>query len=136
MLASIALGVVLAASAVEIALHRRDLRGTLTAATLLTLAIVSHHFTAMGAVQIVPDPMLIFAGNGVSSGTLALIVAAAAVAVLGMSLVGALADSFLARRTQQFARVRHELIAERVVTPWGAQLSGPTISGDVLLQMA
>ncbi len=29
-----------------------------------------------------------------------------------MSLIGAVADSFLARRTQQFARARHELIAE------------------------
>ena len=79
---------------------------------LLTLAIVSHHFTAMGAVQIVPDPMLDFADNGLSPATLALAVAAAAIAVLGMSLIGAIADSFLARRTRQFARARQELIAE------------------------
>ena len=79
---------------------------------LLTLAIVSHHFTAMGAVEIVPDPMLAFARNGFSPAALALAIAAAAIAVLGMSLIGAVADSFLARRTRQFARARHELIAE------------------------
>ena len=50
-------------------------RGTVAAAVLLTLAIVSHHFTAMGAVEIVPDPMLAFADNGLSPGTLALAVA-------------------------------------------------------------
>ena len=35
------------------------------AALLLTLAIVSHHFTAMGAVEIVPDPTRVIAGSGV-----------------------------------------------------------------------
>ena len=63
-LASIGFGMVLAAVALHIASRRKDITGTLAAAVLLTLAIVSHHFTAMGAVQIVPDPMLSLAGNG------------------------------------------------------------------------
>jgi len=111
-LTSIGLGMVLGAFALEIAIRRTDIGGTLAAAVLLTLAIVSHHFTAMGAVQIVPDPMLSFSGHGLSPGALALAVAAAAVAVLGMSLIGAIADSFLARRAQQFASARQVLIAE------------------------
>ena len=111
-LVSIGLGVGLGAVALYVANRWTDISGTLAAAVLLTLAIVSHHFTAMGAIQIVPDPMLSFADNGLSPGALALAVAAAAVAVLGMSLIGAIADSFLARRAQQFAHARHELIAE------------------------
>jgi diguanylate cyclase (GGDEF)-like protein/PAS domain S-box-containing protein len=111
-LVSILLGIALASFALEIALRRTDLRGTFAAALLLTLAIISHHFTAMGAVIIVPDPMDRSIYNGLSSTTLAIVVAAAAIAVLGMSLIGAVADSFLARRTRQFARARHELIAE------------------------
>jgi diguanylate cyclase (GGDEF)-like protein/PAS domain S-box-containing protein len=111
-LASIVFGAVLAAFALKTAVSRQDMGGIVAAAVLLTLAIVSHHFTAMGAVQIMPDPTLAFSGTGLSPATLALAVAAAAVAVLGMSLIGAIADSFLAARTRQFARQRRELIAE------------------------
>src|SRR5712691_10690564 len=46
---SIALGVVLGTASLWVAVRRYDWRGTLAAAFLLTLAIVSHHFTAMGA---------------------------------------------------------------------------------------
>ncbi len=111
-LASIGLGTVLGAFALYTASRRTDITGTLAAAVLLTLAIISHHFTAMGAVQIAPDPMLSLAPTGLSPGALAIAVAAAAVAVLGMSLIGAIADSFLARRAQQFARAEQALIAE------------------------
>jgi PAS domain S-box-containing protein len=58
----------------------------------LTLAIVSHHFTAMGAVEIVPDPTRAITAFSLSPGTLAIAVASAAMAVLGMSLVGAFTD--------------------------------------------
>ncbi|MEA2983117.1 MAG: hypothetical protein QOF09_4940 [Alphaproteobacteria bacterium] len=110
--ASIVLGLVLAALALAVAVRHNSMRGTLAATVLLTLAILSHHFTAMGAVQIVPDPMLAALEPELSPAALALAVAAAAIAVLGMSLIGAIADTFLARRTRQFARTRKELIAE------------------------
>src|SRR5689334_20014636 len=73
-LASIGLGMVLGAFALHIASRRTDITGTLAATVLLTLAIVSHHFTAMGAAQIVPDPMLSLARNGLSPGALAIAV--------------------------------------------------------------
>ena len=110
--ASIALGLVLGALALQVAVNRQGMRGTIGAAVLLTLAIVSHHFTAMGAVEIAPDPVLTFPEQGLSPGALALAVAAAALAVLGISLASAVADSLLARRTHQFARAKEELIAE------------------------
>ena len=88
-----------------IAVRRSGLGGTVVAAVLLTLAIVSHHFTAMGAVQIVPDPTLDFTDDVLSPATLAIAVAGAAIAVLGMSLVGAIADS-LSRSAHAAVRAR------------------------------
>jgi methyl-accepting chemotaxis protein len=92
---SIILGMLLGIAALTVATRKNDLRSTLLAALLLTLAIVSHHFTAMGAVEIVPDPSRIMAGLAISPTTLALAVASAAVAILGTSLVISIADRLL-----------------------------------------
>lgn len=55
-LASIVFGVVLGSAALAVAKRHNDIKGTFLAAVLLTLAIVSLHFTAMAAVEIVLDP--------------------------------------------------------------------------------
>ena len=99
---SVALGMLFGMAALAIAVRRDDMRGTVAAALLLTLAIVSHHFTAMGAVELIPDPTRAIAAYSLSPTTLALAVAAAAVSVLGMSLMGATADRRLAARTDEF----------------------------------
>ncbi len=101
-LVSVALGMFFGMAALVVAVRRSDTRATLGAAVLLTLAIVSHHFTAMGAVEIVPDPTRVIMAFSFSPAALAVAVAAAAVAVLGMSLVGAIADHRLATRTSEF----------------------------------
>jgi NO-binding membrane sensor protein with MHYT domain/methyl-accepting chemotaxis protein len=90
--ASILLGVVLAMAALAAAVRWQGLRALYGSAILLTLAIVSHHFTAMGAVEIVPDPTRIFPELALSPGSLAIAVASIAVAILGMSLISAFAD--------------------------------------------
>ena len=72
--------------------RRKVLLRTLAAALLLTLAIVSHHFTAIGAVMIIPDPTRTIAPLSLSSNGLALSVAATAFVLLAMALVGAFAD--------------------------------------------
>lgn len=59
---------------------------------LLTLGIVLLHFTAMGAVTIVPDPARQFSGFSVAPGALAITVASVASGILGICLVAALAD--------------------------------------------
>src|SRR5205823_3658627 len=100
--ASIALGMFFGCAALAVATRHRDRRGTLAAALLLTLAIVSHHFTAMGAVQIVPDPTRAPASLSLSPALLALVIAGVALSVLGMSFVGVLADRRLANRTGKF----------------------------------
>src|SRR5262249_36704361 len=55
-IASVVTGMVFASGAIVVATCYRGKLQTLLAASLLTLAIVSHHFTAMGAVELVPDP--------------------------------------------------------------------------------
>lgn len=89
---SIALGMLLGAIALIIALKRNNIRSSLLAALFLTLAIVSHHFTAMGAVDIVPDPTRVITSLSLSPTYLALTVASAAISILSMSLVSAFAD--------------------------------------------
>jgi len=99
---SVAFGMIFGMGALLIAVRRNDTRGTVGAAVLLTLAIVSHHFTAMGAVEILPDPTRAITNFSFSPTALAIAVAAVAVAVLGMSLIGAIADHRLAARTSEF----------------------------------
>jgi diguanylate cyclase (GGDEF)-like protein/PAS domain S-box-containing protein len=91
-LASIVLGIVFGTAALAVAVRRDEWRGTLLAALLLTLAILSHHFTAMGAVEIVPDPTRVIEPYSLSDNSLAIAIAAIVVSVLGMCLVGALSD--------------------------------------------
>ena len=108
--ASIVLGIVLATTALIIAKRSDSLRNTLTAALLLTLAVVAHHFTAMGGVEIVPDPTKTVKGFSLSDSALAITIATAALAILGMSLIAAIADHRLAVRLRQFAELRRQLI--------------------------
>jgi PAS domain S-box-containing protein len=90
--ASILLGMALGVAALTVAARRADGAATLIAAGLLTLAIVSHHFTAMGAVEIVPDPTLAVTTFSLSPTSLATAIAGVATAVLTMSLAGAFVD--------------------------------------------
>ena len=88
---SITIGMLLGMAALVIA--DRDRRHSVgPSALLLTLAIVSHHFTAMGAVQIAPDPTRVFTGFSVAPISLAVAIASIATGVLGICLVGAFAD--------------------------------------------
>jgi NO-binding membrane sensor protein with MHYT domain len=98
---SVGLGMVFGAAALASAVRSDEIRTTLVAALLLTLAIVSHHFTAMGAVEILPDPMRVIDAFSLSPTALALAIANAAVAVLGMSLAGAFADRRLREKDTQ-----------------------------------
>jgi methyl-accepting chemotaxis protein len=89
---SVAVGMLLGAVALAIATRRSGIRASLLAALFLTLAIVSHHFTAMGAVEIVPDPTRTITALSLSPASLALAVASAAISILSMSLVSAFAN--------------------------------------------
>jgi diguanylate cyclase (GGDEF)-like protein len=91
--ASIVLGGVFGIGALYVAASSSGTRPTLIAALLLTLAIVAHHFTAMGAATITPDPTVAVTALSLSANALSVTIASAAVAVLGISLVAAFAGS-------------------------------------------
>ena len=83
---------VFGSAALFAAARRDDFRRSLIAALLLTLAILSLHFTAMGAIEFVPDPTRSTSTLSISSGSLALVIAGAAAGILGMCLIAALSD--------------------------------------------
>ncbi|MBR0719233.1 EAL domain-containing protein [Bradyrhizobium liaoningense] len=90
--ASVLFRIVLGAIALSVAARRDDIRHGLGAAGLLTLAIVSHHFTAMGAVVLTSDPTLSVSGLSIPPGALSFLTASAAVAIIAIALVAALLD--------------------------------------------
>ena len=102
-IASIMFGIAFGAAAMTVAVRRDDRGGMLIAALLLMLAILSHHFTAMGAAQILLDPTRIVDEAALSPATLAFLVANAALAILGLSLAGAFADQRLRDKDHQLA---------------------------------
>ena len=102
-IASILVGIVLAAGAMVLATcGQGKLRGFL-AALLLALAILSHHFIAMGAVAVIPDATQHIRPFSFDPASLAFAIASAAVLILGLSLASSLADRHLQEHSQQLA---------------------------------
>jgi NO-binding membrane sensor protein with MHYT domain/methyl-accepting chemotaxis protein len=89
--ASIALGMIFAMAAMAM-MKRRGIRPWVVASLLLTLGIVALHFTAMGAVQVIPDPVREFGGLSISPSSMAVAIASITFSILGICLVGAVAD--------------------------------------------
>jgi diguanylate cyclase (GGDEF)-like protein/PAS domain S-box-containing protein len=112
--ASIAFGIVFGAGALLAATHRNDLRAMFGAALLLALAIVSHHFTAMGAVEIMPDPARAISAMTLEPTTLALAIAGVTVTMLALGVAGTVLDErFHDQRTRLDAalnNMRHGLL--------------------------
>jgi len=107
--ASIIVGMLLGMAALATAAHGSSKRWTFAAAVLLTLAIVSHHFTAMGAVEIVPDPTRVITSFSLPPMVLALVIAALATAILSVSLAGAIIDRRLHEQNVHFARALNNM---------------------------
>jgi diguanylate cyclase (GGDEF)-like protein len=102
-IASIVFGIVFGAAAIGVAVRGDDSRHMAAASLLLMLAILLHHFTAMGAAEIVPDPTRMVDEFSLSPTILALAVANAALAILFMSLAGAFADRRVRDKERQLA---------------------------------
>ncbi|HSS82764.1 MAG TPA: EAL domain-containing protein [Reyranella sp.] len=86
--ASIVLGGLLGAAALAAGLHSNGWRWRVVGALLLTLAICSHHFTAMAAASIIPDPTIEVSDTAVPSGLLAIAVALASFMIFLLALAG------------------------------------------------
>ncbi|MCP3409804.1 EAL domain-containing protein [Bradyrhizobium sp. CCGB01] len=89
---SIVLGIVLGSLAMVVAGRRDSLASALGATVLLTLAIVSHHFTAMGAVELTPDPAVVISGLSIPPASLSILTASAAAAIIAIALAAAVLD--------------------------------------------
>ena len=89
---SVVFGILFGALALSVAAHRDTLKCALAATGLLTLAIVSHHFTAMGAVLLTADPTRAISPLSIAPSSLSFLTASAAVAIIAIALVAALLD--------------------------------------------
>ena len=98
--ASIALGAAIGAVALPVGLHGKEQKWKIGGAVLLTLAICSHHFTAMGAVSIIPDPTIGVSQSALPAGWLAVGVAIASCAIIGLALAGVVLDIRDHRRSE------------------------------------
>ena len=96
---SILLGGVVGAASLPIGLRTGSLKWKVYGALLLTLAICSHHFTAMGAVSIVPDPFIEVSKSALPASWLAIAVALASFAIILLSFAGLALDIRDRRRT-------------------------------------
>jgi diguanylate cyclase len=85
---SIALGGLIGAASLAVGLRNDSLKWKLLGTLLLTVAICSHHFTAMGAVSIIPDPRIEVSSSAVPSGLLSIAVALASFIILVLALAG------------------------------------------------
>jgi diguanylate cyclase (GGDEF)-like protein/PAS domain S-box-containing protein len=85
---SIAFGGVLGAAALAVGLRGDALKWKILGALLLTVAICSLHFTAMGAATIIPDPRIQVSAAALPSGLLAIAVALASFIVVVLALGG------------------------------------------------
>ena len=95
---------------------------------LLTLAICSHHFTAMAAVSIIPDPTMEISQSALPAGWLAIAVAIASFTIIGLALAGVVLDIRDRRRSQ--------LEIERMRDLANASVEGLLVcDGDVIVSV-
>jgi diguanylate cyclase (GGDEF)-like protein/PAS domain S-box-containing protein len=106
-LVSIALGGLIGAISLPVGLRGDELKWKVLGALLLTVAICSHHFTAMGAASIIPDPTIEFSATALPSGWLAIAVALASFIIIVLALAGVAMEMRDRRRAElEFDRMR------------------------------
>jgi diguanylate cyclase (GGDEF)-like protein/PAS domain S-box-containing protein len=98
---SIVLGAAIGAVALPVGLHGQNEKWKIGGAVLLTLAICSHHFTAMAAVSIIPDPTMEISPSALPAGWLAVGVAIASFGIIGLALAGVVLDIRDHRRSER-----------------------------------
>jgi diguanylate cyclase (GGDEF)-like protein/PAS domain S-box-containing protein len=112
--ASLVFGGLLGGFALPVALSNNTLRRRASAAVLLLLAICSHHFIAMGAVTIVPDPQVIIPESAIPARWLAVGIALASLIILLLACA-ALALDVRDRRHAALERERLHSLANAAV---------------------
>lgn len=97
---SIVIGAVIGAIALPVGLHSDREAWKIGGSLLLTLAICSLHFTAMGAVSIIPDPNITMSQTVLPAQWLAICVAVACFGILGLAAAGVVIDIRDHRRSE------------------------------------
>ncbi|RFB78178.1 bifunctional diguanylate cyclase/phosphodiesterase [Methylovirgula sp. 4M-Z18] len=90
--ASVALAVALGAIAMSVGLRNRSFKSMMLGSLILTLAICSHHFTAMAAAALVPDPTIVVPPTAAPISWLVTLVAGAAFTILLLTIAGLALD--------------------------------------------
>jgi diguanylate cyclase (GGDEF)-like protein/PAS domain S-box-containing protein len=90
--ASIVLGIIFGAIALELMSRSDTMLRTLAASGMLSLAIVAHHFTGMGAVGIIPGFVRDIDPTALGPESLATVIAALTIAVLSVCAIGVWSD--------------------------------------------
>ena len=125
---SIVIGAAIGAIALPVGLHGHTEKWKFGGAVLLTLAICSHHFTAMAAVSIIPDPTMEISQSALPGEWLAVAVAIASFAIIGLALAGVVLDVRDHRRSQ--------LEIERMRDLANASVEGLLVcDGDVIVSV-
>ena len=86
--ASIVIGGLIGAMALAAGLCNASLKWKMLGALLLTAAICGHHFTAMAAAAILPDPTIEISAASLPAGWLAIAVASASLIIIVLALAG------------------------------------------------
>jgi PAS domain S-box-containing protein len=90
--ASILLGGLIGSVALPMGLRDGSMKSKVYGALLLTVAICSHHFTAMGAVSILPDPTMEVSTYALPTSWLAIAVALASFGIILLAFAGLAVD--------------------------------------------
>jgi diguanylate cyclase (GGDEF)-like protein/PAS domain S-box-containing protein len=127
---SVIFGIGLGALALRVALPRETLPWRGLGALLLTLGICAMHFTAMGALELTPSPLVALPDETVMSpGALAFAVAGVAVLLLGISLAGSIVDQRFADRNAREA-VRLQELANATFEGIAIHAEGRLLDGN------
>jgi signal transduction histidine kinase len=109
--ASVAIGIAMMAAAMDYTIRKDTPRAYAIGAVLFTLAICAMHFTGMSAVTLRYDPLVAVPNVVMAPRTLAVAVAASAVLIVALGLIGAMVDSHLeSRSTRESARLRAHIV--------------------------
>jgi diguanylate cyclase (GGDEF)-like protein/PAS domain S-box-containing protein len=108
---SLLLAIAFGALSLHVALQRPDLLRRSLGALLLVIGICALHFTAMGALELTPSPLVPLPKEGmIAPALLASAIAGVTVLLLAFSLAGSILDQHLANRTAREATRLQDLV--------------------------
>jgi len=127
--ASIVIGVVFGALALHVFANGRGWRAALNGTNVMCLAIAGMHFTAMSALTLIPDPIVIVPDDSVMPPAwLAVTIAAVMAMIVVLGLVAAITDHHLTSRAVQEAERLRAHVAELEATKLELQATADNLT--------